>query len=101
MLRLSDFVTYSNEKDIIFRVGGVCISVLEHCRKSKFRTFLHLTLISKMFMSRLSDFVVCTTNLYIWSSESISKVFRSSFEVKIQYVNSSDHINTILKGYHA
>ena len=31
--------------------------------------FLHLTLISKHFMmSRFSDFVVCSTNLYIWSS---------------------------------
>ena len=40
-------------------------------RKMKFRTYLHLTLISKLFLlSRLSDFVVCS-NLqvfYIWSS---------------------------------
>ena len=35
------------EKDIIIRVGGVYISVLEHCRKRKFRIFLYLTLISK------------------------------------------------------
>ena len=57
------------EKDIIIRVEGVYISVLEPCRKRKFRTFLHLTLISKFFiMSRFSDFVVCSTNLYIWSS---------------------------------
>ena len=56
------------EKDII-RVGGVYISVLGHCRKEKFKTFLHLTLISKFFMlSRLSDFVVCSTKLDIWSS---------------------------------
>ena len=35
----------------------------------KFRTFLHLTLISKIFMiSQLSDFVVCGSNLYLWSS---------------------------------
>ena len=60
------------EKDIIIRVEGVYISVLEHCRKRKLRTFLHLTLISKFFMmSRFSDFVVCSTKLYIWS---ISKV---------------------------
>ena len=52
-------------------------------------------------MSRLSDFVACSTNLYIWSSGFISKVFRSSFEVKIQYVNSSDHVNTIFRGCHA
>ena len=40
------------KKDIIIRVGGVYVSVLEHCRKKKFRTF----------------------------------------EVEIQYVNSSDRI---------
>ena len=57
------------EKHNIIRVGRVYISVLEHCRKRKFRTFLHLTLISKiLMMSRLSDFVVCSINLYIWSS---------------------------------
>ena len=57
------------EKDIIIRVGGVYISVLENCRKRKFRTFFHLTLISKIFMmSWLSGFVVSSTNLYIWSS---------------------------------
>ena len=60
----SDFVTCG--KDIIIRVGGVYISVLEHCRKMNFRTFLNLALISKFFMlSRLSDFVVCGTNLYL------------------------------------
>ena len=53
----------------ITQMGGVYISVLEHCRKRKFRTFLHLTLISKNFMmSRFSGFVVCSTNLYIWSN---------------------------------
>ena len=57
------------KKDIIIRVGVVYISVLEHCRKMKFRTFLYLTLISRNFMmSRFSDFVVCSTDLYIWSS---------------------------------
>ena len=57
------------KKDIIIRVGGAYISVLEHCRKRKFRTFLHLTLIDKNFMmSRFSDFVMCSTNHYIWSS---------------------------------
>ena len=36
------------------------------CRKRKFRTFLYLTLINKIFMMlQLSDFVVCSTNLYI------------------------------------
>ena len=76
-------------------MGGVYISVLEHCRKRKFSTFLYLTLISKLFMlSRLRDFVVCSTNLYIWSS---GLRFKTLFEVEIQYVNSSDRINTIFK----
>ena len=57
------------KKDIIIRVGVAYILVLEHCGKMKFRTFLYLTLISKnCMMSRFSDFVVCSTNLYIWSS---------------------------------
>ena len=61
ILRVSDFVMLKK----IIRVGGVYISVLEHCRKREFRTFLHLTLISKNFMmSRFSDFVVCSTNLF-------------------------------------
>ena len=65
MLRLSDFVTC--QKDITFKVGGVYISVLEHCRKRKFRTYLDTN--KQIFMmSRLSDVVVCSTNLYIWSS---------------------------------
>ena len=55
--------------------GRVYISILEHCRKMKFGTFLHLTLISNFFMlSQLSDFVVCGTHLYIKSNESINKV---------------------------
>ena len=68
MLRLSDFGNML-KNHIIIRVGGVYISVLEHCRERKFRTFLHLTLISKiLMMSRLGDFVVCSINLYIWIS---------------------------------
>ena len=79
--------------------GRVYISVLEHCRKRKFRTFLHLTLISKIFMmSQLSGLVVCSTNLYIWG---LYLRFRTSFEIEIQYVNSSDPINTIFNHCHA
>ena len=67
----------------------------------KIRTFLHLTLISKIFMmSQLSDFVVCSTNLYICSSGGLYLRFRTSFEVKIQYLNSSDGINTIFTHCH-
>ena len=65
MLRMTDFV----EINIIISVGGVCISALEHCRKMKLRTYLHLTLIGKIFMlSQLSDFVVGSTSLDIWNS---------------------------------
>ena len=72
MLRLSAFVTC--RKRYYNQSKGVYISALEHCRKKKFRTYLHLTL-SKIFMlSRLSDFAVCSTGLYIWSSGTISKV---------------------------
>ena len=42
-----------------------------------------------MFMvSRVSDFVVGSTNLYIWCSGGVYLRFRTSFEVEIQYVNS-------------
>ena len=48
----------------------------------KFRTYVHLTLISKIFMlSQLSDFAVCSTGLNIC-------------EVEIHFVNSSDRKNT-------
>ena len=41
----------------------------------KFRTFLHLTLVSKMFMmSRLNDFVVCSKIFIFAVVGSISKV---------------------------
>ena len=73
MLRLSDFVILA--KDIIIRVGGVYISVLEHCRKETFRTFLHLTLIGKFFMlSRLSDLGCVVQSLIFGEVASLSKV---------------------------
>ena len=61
MLRLSDFIIcrkrYYNQSgsDLYLSIGTL--------QKRKFRTFLHLTLISK-FLSPLSDFVVISTNLY-------------------------------------
>ena len=64
MLRLSDFVTCRKK---YYKQSQSCLYLsLEHCRKMNFRTFLNLTLISKFFMlSRLSDFVVCGTNVYL------------------------------------
>ena len=47
MLRLSDFVTC--RKRYYNQSRGVYISALEHCITMKFRTYLHLTLISKIF----------------------------------------------------
>ena len=52
------------KKDIIIRVGGVYISVLEHCRNiPSFDSNKQ-----KFMMSQFSDFVVCSTNLYILNS---------------------------------
>ena len=59
-------------KDIIIREWEGSISQFRNTvgRGNLEHTFTkYLTLISKCFMmSRLSDFVVCSTNLYIWSS---------------------------------
>ena len=64
------------KKDIIIIVGGIYFSVLEHCRKRKFRTFLYLTLIGRNFMmSQFSDFVLCVVQIIIFGIVgSISKV---------------------------
>ena len=63
------------EKYIIIRVRGVYISVLEHCRKMNFRTFLNLILISNFFMlSRLSDFCGVRYKSLFGVVGSISKV---------------------------
>ena len=69
----ASFKKYICQKQSLITVRSsnvfVSLSTYPHCRKMKFRTFLHLTLISKNFMmSWFSDFVVCSTNLYIWSS---------------------------------
>ena len=40
-------------------------------------------------MSRFSDFVVCCTYLYIWSS---GVYIGLEHHLKLKYVNSSDHI---------
>ena len=46
-LRMIDFVTC--RKRYYNQSSGVYISALEHCRKMKFRRYLHLKLISKIF----------------------------------------------------
>ena len=40
---------------------GESISALEHCRKTEFRIYLHLTQISKI-VTLESDFMSCTTS---------------------------------------
>ena len=49
MLGLSDFVTCRKRFNNQSGGGAGYISALEHCRKMKFRTYLHPTLISKSF----------------------------------------------------
>ena len=62
MLCLCDFVTC--RKRYYNQSRGVCISALKHCRKMKFRTYLLLTLISKIiyvvniYVLIMSNFVV-------------------------------------------
>ena len=73
MLRLSVFITcrkrYYNQK------GGGYISALEHCRKMKFRTYLHLTLENTIFyVVTVSDFVVLVQVFMFGVVGSISKV---------------------------
>ena len=72
------------EKDIIIRVGGVYYSVLEHCRKMKFRTYLHLTLISKIWKEEIFTLVylhipkkhVKINFKYPWLNNNLKKMFR-------------------------
>ena len=45
MFRMIDCVTFRNR--YYNQSDGVYISALEHCRKMKFRTYLHLTVVSK------------------------------------------------------
>ena len=74
MLRLIDLKLI--EKDIIITVG-IYISALEHCRKMKFRTYLHLKLISKIFNVVTVDFdsLWCLVEIFIFvAMGSISKV---------------------------
>ena len=79
MLRLSDFLTYRTR---YYRVGGSISQLWNTVRKMKFRTYLLLTLISKIFHVVTVDFVVCNTGLYICSSEVYLR-FRTYCEVEI------------------
>ena len=56
--------------------SGVHITALEHCKKMKCKTNLHLTPTSKNLftLSSFSDFVACRTILYIKNTGSISQV---------------------------
>ena len=50
-------------------------------------------------MSQLSDFVVCSRSIYIWSSDIYVLGLEHNCEVEIQDVNSSDLITTILESH--
>ena len=52
MLHLSDFVALYNLSRVL------CISASKHCRNMKFRTHIHLTLVSKMNENEESQFGV-------------------------------------------
>ena len=54
MVRLSDFVV--DRKNFIIWVGGSVSHLQKHCRKMKFRTHIHLTLIRKMFYLVMVEF---------------------------------------------
>ena len=59
------------------------MSALEHCRKMKFTTYLHLTLFKQFFMlSWLSDFVVCSTSFFIWSCGDYVQGFEQNVKLK-------------------
>ena len=70
MLGLSDFIT--GRKRFFNLSRGLCISASKHCWKMKFRIHVHVMFhcyVHVMFMlSWLSDFVVCSTSINIWSS---------------------------------
>ena len=76
MIRMSAFVTC--RKRYYNQSRGVYISALEHCIMMKFRTYLHLTLLSKILMlSWLSDFAVCSTGLFILDQWGLYLRFRT------------------------
>ena len=64
MLRLNDFVTARKRFYNLSR--GLFISASKHCRKMKFRTHIHLTLVSKMLC--FSDFMTCRERFNVQSN---------------------------------
>ena len=81
MLRLSVFV--AGRKRIYNPSMGLSISASKHCRKMKFRTYIHLTLVRKI-LSRLSDFVTCSEHFNIQSEGSISQLWNTVGRIKFK-----------------
>ena len=75
MLRLNDFVAARKRYYNLSR--GLFISASKHCRKMKFRTHIHLTLVSKnlLILLCLSDFMTCREGFNVQSEGSISQLW--------------------------
>ena len=77
MLRLNDFVT---ARKIYYNLSrGLFISASKYCRKMKFRTHIHLTLVSKnlLILLCLSDFMTCRERFNVQSEGSISQLWNT------------------------
>ena len=77
MLRFNDFVAARKRYYNLSR--GLFISASKHCRKMKFRTRIHLTLLSKnlLILLWLSDFMTCTERFNVQSDGSISQLWNT------------------------
>ena len=63
---LNMFIKHLNDFVLFRKDFWVYISVLEHCRKTKLRAQVHLTLIIKFTNNvRLGGFVACTGSPYV------------------------------------
>ena len=77
MLRLNDFVAARKRYNNLSR--GFFISASKHYRKMKFRTHIHLTLVSKnlLILLCLSDFMTCREGFNVQSEGSISQLWNA------------------------
>ena len=101
MLRLSDFVTC--RKRYYYKSGrGLCLSFGTLWEEAVYNIHLSDTNRQIFMLSWLSDFVVSSTNLYIWSSGVYNLGLQHNLKLKFSVCeNSSDNINTIFKHCYA
>ena len=73
MLCLNDFVAARK------RYYNLSRGRISHCRKIKFRTHIHLTLVSKnlLILLCLSDFMTCRERFNVQSEGSISQLWNT------------------------